>query len=152
MTISWVWYYIVKLLLSRSAKHWGGISSSVHFPPLACLPRIGFPTSTMVCSSSSSFLKYISNDTIPHFIFFTPINTSLALEIWNRFSYVWIWDCFAGDVGNVYFGPNHPMKPHRLCMTHHLVLAYGLHNKMEIYVCYLPPVVCSLASFYDVWC
>jgi len=39
-----------------------------------------------------------------------------------------------GDVGNVYFGPNHPMKPHRLCMTHHLVLSYGLHKKMEIYV------------------
>ncbi|WVZ85523.1 hypothetical protein U9M48_032442 [Paspalum notatum var. saurae] len=37
------------------------------------------------------------------------------------------------DVGNVYFGPNHPMKPHRLCMTHHLVLSYGLHKKMEIY-------------------
>ncbi|KAL6841214.1 hypothetical protein ACP4OV_028987 [Aristida adscensionis] len=27
---------------------------------------------------------------------------------------------YDGDVGNVYFGPNHPMKPHRLCMTHHL--------------------------------
>ncbi|KAG6436955.1 hypothetical protein SASPL_101862 [Salvia splendens] len=40
---------------------------------------------------------------------------------------------YDGDVGNVYFGPNHPMKPHRLCMTHHLVLAYELHNKMEIY-------------------
>lgn len=40
----------------------------------------------------------------------------------------------AGDVGSVYFGPNHPMKPHRLCMTHHLVLAYDLHKKMEIYV------------------
>ncbi|KAK3205770.1 hypothetical protein Dsin_019816 [Dipteronia sinensis] len=39
----------------------------------------------------------------------------------------------AGDVGSVYFGPNHPMKPHRLCMTHHLVLSYELHNKMEIY-------------------
>jgi hypothetical protein len=26
------------------------------------------------------------------------------------------------------------MKPHRLCMTHHLVLSYGLHKKMEIYV------------------
>ncbi|KAL5976394.1 Histone deacetylase 9 [Asimina triloba] len=40
---------------------------------------------------------------------------------------------FAGDVGSVYFGPNHPMKPHRLCMTHHLVLSYELHKKMEIY-------------------
>lgn len=40
---------------------------------------------------------------------------------------------YDGDVGSVYYGPNHPMKPHRLCMTHSLVLAYGLHNKMEIY-------------------
>ncbi|KAJ0810219.1 putative histone deacetylase [Helianthus annuus] len=40
---------------------------------------------------------------------------------------------YDGDVGNVYFGPNHPMKPHRLCMTHHLVLSYDLHKKMEIY-------------------
>ncbi|XP_074289128.1 histone deacetylase 9-like [Silene latifolia] len=40
---------------------------------------------------------------------------------------------YDGDVGNVYFGPNHPMKPHRLCMTHHLVLSYELHQKMEIY-------------------
>ncbi|CAI9105566.1 OLC1v1004514C2 [Oldenlandia corymbosa var. corymbosa] len=40
---------------------------------------------------------------------------------------------YDGDVGNVYFGPNHPMKPHRLCMTHHLVLSYELHKKMEIY-------------------
>ncbi|KAI5388832.1 Histone deacetylase 9, variant 3 [Lathyrus oleraceus] len=39
----------------------------------------------------------------------------------------------AGDAGSVYFGPNHPMKPHRLCMTHHLVLSYDLHKKMEIY-------------------
>ncbi|CAN6452418.1 unnamed protein product [Victoria cruziana] len=40
---------------------------------------------------------------------------------------------YDGDAGNVYFGPKHPMKPHRLCMTHHLVLAYELYNKMEIY-------------------
>ncbi|KMZ72406.1 Histone deacetylase 9 [Zostera marina] len=40
---------------------------------------------------------------------------------------------YDGDVGNVYFGPNHPMKPHRLCMTHHLILSYDLHKKMEIY-------------------
>jgi hypothetical protein len=40
----------------------------------------------------------------------------------------------AGDVGSVYYGANHPMKPHRLCMTHHLVLAYDLPKRMEIYV------------------
>jgi len=26
------------------------------------------------------------------------------------------------------------MKPHRLVMTHHLVMAYDLHKRMEIYV------------------
>eukprot|EP00271_Cylindrocystis_brebissonii_P001029 TRINITY_DN11275_c0_g1_i3.p1 TRINITY_DN11275_c0_g1~~TRINITY_DN11275_c0_g1_i3.p1 ORF type:complete len:432 (+),score=60.43 TRINITY_DN11275_c0_g1_i3:460-1755(+) len=40
---------------------------------------------------------------------------------------------YDGDVGKVYYGPNHPMKPHRLCMTHSLVLAYGLHNKLQVY-------------------
>jgi len=37
------------------------------------------------------------------------------------------------DVGNSYYGPNHPMKPHRLCMTHHLVLAYGLHDHLQVF-------------------
>ena len=35
---------------------------------------------------------------------------------------------------NSYFGPNHPMKPARLVMTHHLVMSYKLNEKMEIYV------------------
>lgn len=50
----------------------------------------------------------------------------------------------AGDVGSVYFGAKHPMKPHRLCMTHHLVLSYDLHKKMEIYVSY----ICWLFLFF----
>lgn len=39
-----------------------------------------------------------------------------------------------GDVGLYYYGPGHPMKPHRLRMTHQLILAYGLYRKMEVYV------------------
>lgn len=39
-----------------------------------------------------------------------------------------------GEFGENYYGANHPMKPHRLCMTHHLVLGYGLHKHMEVYV------------------
>jgi acetoin utilization deacetylase AcuC-like enzyme len=38
------------------------------------------------------------------------------------------------DFSTFYFGQNHPMKPHRLAMTHHLVIGYGLHKKMEVYV------------------
>jgi histone deacetylase 1/2 len=37
------------------------------------------------------------------------------------------------DVGLYYYGPGHPMKPHRLRMTHQLILAYGLYRKMEVY-------------------
>lgn len=59
----------------------------------------------------------------------------------------------AGDVGNVYFGPNHPMKPHRLSMTHNLVLSYELHKKMEIYVSFQNPHIlyqfCSLVGIYS---
>ena len=33
-----------------------------------------------------------------------------------------------------YFGQNHPMKPHRLAMTHHLVVGYDLHKQMEVFV------------------
>lgn len=29
-------------------------------------------------------------------------------------------------------GPNHPMKPHRLALTHSLVLNYGLYRKMSV--------------------
>ncbi len=46
----------------------------------------------------------------------------------------------------MYYGPNHPMKPHRLSMTHSLVLGYGLHEKMEVYVriCYLASPCCHV--------
>lgn len=37
------------------------------------------------------------------------------------------------DVGNFHYGPGHPMKPHRIALTHSLVLNYNLHSKMEIY-------------------
>lgn len=40
---------------------------------------------------------------------------------------------YDGDVGNYYYGPGHPMKPHRIRMTHNLLLNYGLYRKMEIY-------------------
>lgn len=36
------------------------------------------------------------------------------------------------DVGNFSYGLGHPMKPHRMRMTHNLVTNYGLHKKMDI--------------------
>lgn len=37
------------------------------------------------------------------------------------------------DIGSYYYGQGHPMKPHRIRMTHNLLLNYGLYRKMEIY-------------------
>ncbi|KNZ47946.1 histone deacetylase 1/2 [Puccinia sorghi] len=42
---------------------------------------------------------------------------------------------FDSDIGNYHYGPGHPMKPHRIRMTHALVMNYGLYKKMEIFVC-----------------
>ncbi|KAI5449191.1 histone deacetylase (class I) Clr6 [Naganishia albida] len=37
------------------------------------------------------------------------------------------------DVGNFSYGIGHPMKPHRMRMTHNLVLNYGMLDHMQIY-------------------
>lgn len=34
---------------------------------------------------------------------------------------------------NHYYGLQHPMKPQRLRLTHHLLLSYGLYQKMEVF-------------------
>lgn len=56
----------------------------------------------------------------------TEVAPQHTLKSWNPLP--------AGEVGNAYYGANHPMKPHRLVMTHHMVMAYELHKKMEVYV------------------
>eukprot|EP00039_Didymoeca_costata_P013218 m.197267 g.197267 ORF g.197267 m.197267 type:complete len:152 (-) comp15710_c1_seq6:3975-4430(-) len=40
---------------------------------------------------------------------------------------------YDADVGNFHYGAGHPMKPHRLALTHNLVLNYGLYRKMEVF-------------------
>jgi len=40
---------------------------------------------------------------------------------------------YDSNVGNYYYGQAHPMKPHRIRMTHNLLLNYGLYKKMQIY-------------------
>lgn len=37
------------------------------------------------------------------------------------------------EIGNYHYGPGHPMKPHRLAVTHSLVFNYGLHKQMQVY-------------------
>jgi len=41
---------------------------------------------------------------------------------------------YDSDFESFYFGQNHPMKPHRLAMTHHLVMGYGLQSKLDVFV------------------
>lgn len=42
--------------------------------------------------------------------------------------------CLADDYTGYYYGPDHPMKPQRMAMTHQLVLGYGLHQHLDVYV------------------
>lgn len=41
---------------------------------------------------------------------------------------------YDGDVGNFYYGQGHPMKPHRIRMTHSLLCAYGVYQKLDVFV------------------
>ncbi|CAM9107494.1 unnamed protein product, partial [Scytosiphon promiscuus] len=40
---------------------------------------------------------------------------------------------YQGDIGHYYYGPGHPMKPHRLKLAHHLLLSYNLYREMDVY-------------------
>eukprot|EP01040_Poterioochromonas_malhamensis_P006367 gene6367-6860_t len=42
------------------------------------------------------------------------------------------------DIGNYHYGQGHPMKPHRVRMTHNLVVNYGLFRKMD---CFRPKLI-----------
>ncbi|KAI9905957.1 hypothetical protein PsorP6_014034 [Peronosclerospora sorghi] len=37
------------------------------------------------------------------------------------------------EEGHFYYGPGHPMKPHRMKLAHHLVVNYDLYRKMDIF-------------------
>eukprot|EP01083_Nonionella_stella_P040704 110360_1 len=37
------------------------------------------------------------------------------------------------EIGNFYFGEAHPMKPHRMRMTHNLIIDYGMYKDMQIF-------------------
>ena len=52
------------------------------------------------------------------------------------------------EVGHFYYGPAHPMKPHRLKLAHHLVLSYGLYKEMECYRPH-PATPGELAAFHS---
>lgn len=36
------------------------------------------------------------------------------------------------DIGNYYYGSGHPMKPHRIRLTHALVSHYGIANDLDV--------------------
>jgi len=58
-----------------------------------------------------------------------PISNSLLGSKNKKVAYF-----YDSDVGNYAYVSGHPMKPHRIRMTHSLVMNYGLYKKMEIYV------------------
>ncbi|OJJ53244.1 hypothetical protein ASPSYDRAFT_163375 [Aspergillus sydowii CBS 593.65] len=57
-----------------------------------------------------------------------PINLNGASDRGKRVAYF-----YDSDVGNYAYVSGHPMKPHRIRMTHSLVMNYSLYKKMEIY-------------------
>jgi hypothetical protein len=60
--------------------------------------------------------------------------------------YPLIFDWFLEEIGNFYYGNGQQMKPHRIRVTHNLILNYGMYKKMEIYVSVVD--VLSLCEFF----
>ena len=73
-------------------------------------------TNKMFFFFSKSF--FFSNHNSPH-----PIPNKTIPSLSNK-----------ANVGNYYYGSGHPMKPHRIRMTHNLLINYGMYKKMQIYV------------------
>ena len=40
----------------------------------------------------------------------------------------------SAEIGNYYYAPGHPMKPHRVRMCHNLLLNYHVYEKMDVFV------------------
>lgn len=77
------------------------------------------PPYEALSSDSCSSWRYLHSERI---------RVCLTMTTQHRVAYF-----YNADVGNFHYGPGHPMKPHRLSVTHSLVLNYGLHKKMQIY-------------------
>uniref|UniRef100_A0A1I8BSA5 Histone deacetylase n=1 Tax=Meloidogyne hapla TaxID=6305 RepID=A0A1I8BSA5_MELHA len=53
-----------------------------------------------------------------------------AVQDHYRKRVAYYYDC---NVGNYYYGQGHVMKPHRIRMTHHLLLNYGIYRFLDVY-------------------
>ena len=49
---------------------------------------------------------------------------------------IYIMSVTAAEYAGMYYGADHPMKPPRIAMTHDLILGYGLHEHLDVYVSY----------------
>ena len=64
---------------------------------------------------------------------FAPVDnpfTGMRNSSKNRVTYF-----YDDEVGYFAYETGHPMKPHRIRLTHSLVVNYGLYKRMEIFVC-----------------
>jgi histone deacetylase 1/2 len=62
---------------------------------------------------------------------FAPLNVPLMARGRSKKRINYFYDM---DIGNFAYETGHPMKPHRVRLTHSLIMNYGLARKMEIYV------------------
>lgn len=82
------------------------------------------------------FAHYSGRAYIPHYSSFY-IGMCYIFRIIRLFTsgcaYIFLIILSTADVGNYYYGQGHPMKPHRIRMTHNLLLNYGLYKKLDVF-------------------
>ena len=40
---------------------------------------------------------------------------------------------YDAQIGNFHYGEGHPMRPHRVRLTHHLMVNYGLYKHLNVF-------------------
>ena len=65
---------------------------------------------------------------LPQFTMSTTSTAGSGGAVKRRVSYF-----YDPEIGNYHYGQGHPMKPHRVRMTHNLVVNYGLYRKMDVF-------------------
>jgi hypothetical protein len=98
--------------------------------------RLGIASDIYVAPFNSTFAVAIPlprTGNPPTMGSFAPVDnpfTGMRNSSKNRVTYF-----YDDEVGYFAYETGHPMKPHRIRLTHSLVVNYGLYKRMEIFVC-----------------
>ncbi|KAL5167787.1 Histone deacetylase 19 [Glycine soja] len=81
-------------------------------------------------AASTQVFNYLNLNSSTHSL--ALLERKLSNGKWRELPSIRVRWCEEKEVGNYYYGQGHPMKPHRIRMTHALLAHYGLLQHMQV--------------------